>query len=275
MTRRQLLTASVLAAPPLMLVASTTAGMYQIGTLRIREMSVPIAGLRPELDGVRIVQISDTHYGRFTDKDFTNNLVSSINQLDADLHLVTGDLIDNSLLDLDHGLNMLRRIKNQHPIFCCVGNHDLFMSRHGFIERVRASGVNLLVDESQRIKIRGAPLDIYGADWSTSETDMANSVNYMVRQKEPDVPGIMLAHHPHVFDYAADKGIDLTLSGHTHGGQLMLTKSIGPGPLMYRYWSGLYEKQGKHLAVSNGVGNWFPLRINAPAELLHIRLVAV
>src|SRR2546421_5506017 len=84
---------------------------------------------------------------------------------------------------------------------------------------------------------------------------------------------ILLAHHPHAFDPAAAAGIPLTLSGHTHGGQLMLNERLGAGPVMFRYWSGLYRKpDGNALFVSNGVGNWFPLRLHAPAEIVHLTL---
>jgi hypothetical protein len=82
----------------------------------------------------------------------------------------------------------------------------------------------------------------------------------------------LLAHHPHAWDVAAENGVPLVLSGHTHGGQIMLTKRIGAGPLRFRYWSGLYEKPGSRLIVSNGVGDWFPLRVNAPAEIVHITM---
>jgi predicted MPP superfamily phosphohydrolase len=78
---------------------------------------------------------------------------------------------------------------------------------------------------------------------------------------------ICLAHHPHAFDVARDRGIGLTLAGHTHGGQLMLPGDIGFGPLMYRYWSGLYTEGGAAAVINNGTGNWFPLRTFAPAEV--------
>jgi hypothetical protein len=97
-------------------------------------------------------------------------------------------------------------------------------------------------------------------------------VRNTLRLRRSDAFPILLAHHPHAFDPAAEAGIPLTLAGHTHGGQLMLTEHIGPGPLMYKYWSGMYRKEQSQLVVSNGVGNWFPLRINAPAEIVHITL---
>jgi predicted MPP superfamily phosphohydrolase len=83
---------------------------------------------------------------------------------------------------------------------------------------------------------------------------------------------ILLAHHPYAFNAAIAAGIPLTLAGHTHGGQLMLTPKIGFGPWLYRYWSGLYVEGKSQLVVSNGAGNWFPLRIGAPAEVIHLTL---
>jgi hypothetical protein len=89
---------------------------------------------------------------------------------------------------------------------------------------------------------------------------------------DPDAFPILLAHHPHAFDAAAAAKIPLTISGHTHGGQIMLNERLGAGPVRFRYVSGLYQKGDSSLLVCNGIGNWFPLRINAPAELLHIQL---
>jgi predicted MPP superfamily phosphohydrolase len=97
-------------------------------------------------------------------------------------------------------------------------------------------------------------------------------VHALLQQRKTEAFPILLAHHPHAFDAAAEAGLPLTLSGHTHGGQLMLNEQLGFGPAMFRYWAGLYERRESKLIVSNGVGNWFPLRVNAPAELIHVTL---
>jgi len=98
-------------------------------------------------------------------------------------------------------------------------------------------------------------------------------VRRLMSQREPETFPILLAHHPHAFDAAAEASLPVTLSGHTHGGQLMLNEQRGFGPALFRYWSGLYSKGASKLIVSNGVGNWFPLRVRAPAELVHLTLV--
>ncbi|HEV8607078.1 MAG TPA: hypothetical protein VGQ99_17185, partial [Tepidisphaeraceae bacterium] len=113
------------------------------------------------------------------------------------------------------------------------------------------------------IKWNGGRGDYIGAD-----------VDEVMRARGEEGLGILLAHHPHAFDAAAARGIPLTLAGHTHGGQLMLTRHAGAGPVLFKYWSGLYRKtSGEALVVSNGVGNWFPLRVGAPAEIVKLRLV--
>src|SRR5207302_7240566 len=136
----------------------------------------------------------------------------------------------------------------------------------------------LLVNESRALRIRGRPVQLLGLPWERDEARIVNSVRQLARQIVPGAFPILLAHHPHAFDAAAAAGIPLTVAGHTHGGQLMLSDGVGFGPLLYRYWSGLYrkpERGGASLVVSNGVGNWFPLRTGAPAEIIQLTLRAV
>ena len=98
----------------------------------------------------------------------------------------------------------------------------------------------------------------------------------ILRQRDPRAFPILLAHHPHAWNYCGD--IPLTLSGHTHGGQLMWDERHGFGPMMFQYWTGLYRRAAmlgrpaQALVVNNGIGNWFPLRSRAPAEILHLTL---
>ena len=105
------------------------------------------------------------------------------------------------------------------------------------------------------------------------DTPIAASFEELLALRDPEAFPILLAHHPHAFDPAAAARLPLTLSGHTHGGQLMLNAEMGFGPLMFRYWSGHYTHGDSHLIVSNGVGNWFPLRTRVPpAEITYLTL---
>jgi uncharacterized protein len=273
-SRRQILGGLAMALPPLATGALVSRAMAQIKSApRVRRIEIGMPQLPAHMDGMTIAHVSDTHVGKFTEPGMLHALADQVNNLRADFAVMTGDLIDMSLSDLPAVLDMLNRLDPRQGIIVCEGNHDLFQSRHIFENRTRAAGLPLLVDESCEISFRGSPVQFLGLKWQEGGEDkITQSVATLRRQINPNAFPILLAHHPHAFDPAADAGIPLTLSGHTHGGQLMLNDRIGGGPMMFRYWSGLYRKPNASLVVSNGVGVWFPLRINAPAEIIHITL---
>jgi predicted MPP superfamily phosphohydrolase len=219
---------------------------------------------------MRIAHVTDIHVGRFTDGRQLRRIVEATNQLRADVVLLTGDLINNSLTDLPAGIDAVSQMQSRHGSYLCVGNHDLMDDGPEFVRRTRER-LPLLLDDSRTVLHKGHPVQFLGLPWARQEEAIERSVHRLLSQRMLDAFPILLAHHPHAFDAAADAGIPLILAGHTHGGQLMLTKNIGFGRV-YRYWSGLYTKHASSLVVSNGVGNWFPLRVNAPAEIVHITL---
>ena len=263
-----------MALPPLATGALVSVAMKQIKQgPRVRRMEIVLPQLPSHMDGMTIAHITDTHVGKFTEPGMLTALADQVNSLRADFAVVTGDLIDMSLSDLPATLDMLNRLDPRQGIVICEGNHDLFENRRRFENRTRAAGLPLLVDESCLINFRGSPVQFLGLKWQEGgDSRIEENFASLRPQINPDAFPILLAHHPHAFDSAAEAGIPLTLSGHTHGGQLMLTDRIGGGPSFFRYWSGLYQKAASSLVVSNGVGVWFPLRINAPAEIIHLTL---
>jgi predicted MPP superfamily phosphohydrolase len=246
----------------------------QLREFRIRPLGVALPGLPPALDGLRIALVSDLHVGTFTSGGTVKRVVEETSRLDADLVLLPGDLINNALADLSGALDAVCNMQSRHGAYLCVGNHDLIEDGAEFVRRVKARAP-LLVNESRVIPVRGQLVQLLGLPWQREEALIASSVQELAGQVAPGAFPILLAHHPHAFDAAAAAGIPLTVSGHTHGGQLMLGDAVGFGPLLYRYWSGLYRQpaaNGASLVVSNGVGNWFPLRTGAPAEIIHLTL---
>ena len=154
------------------------------------------------------------------------------------------------------------------------GNHDVMGGAQEFNDACAARDVPLLLNQVQTIYPRGIPLQLLGIIWTETGIAQHECVQSVLRQRDPEIFSILLAHHPHAWYPAANEGVRLVLAGHTHGGQIMLTKHIGAGPLRFRYWTGLYQdwEVGSKLIVNNGVGDWFPLRVNAPAEIVHITL---
>jgi len=277
LSRRQFLGVALAAAPPLFNLSLATIAMRQLDQFRVRRFVLPIAGLPSDLHGLTITQISDMHVGRFTSGRVLREVVQVVNELRADLVLLTGDLINDALVDLSHGLDLVRSVQARYGVYLIEGNHDLIENGPEFERRVKHSGIPFLLDESIVITIRGAPLQLLGLSWTRTRENrdaaIAAAVRQLLKQRQPETFPILLAHHPHAFDAAAAASIPLTLAGHTHGGQLMLNEQCGFGPALFRYWSGLYSKGASKLVVSNGVGNWFPLRVRAPAELLHLTLL--
>ncbi len=276
-SRRQFLGVALTAAPPLLDLSLATIAMRQLDRFRVRRFILPIAGLPTDLHGLTIAQVSDMHVGRFTSGRVLREMVRVVNEFRADLILLTGDLINDALADLDHGLELARSMEGRSGIYLIEGNHDLIENGAEFERRVKQSGVPFLLDESAILTIRGAPVQLLGLSWTRARENrdaaIAASVRRLMSQRQPESFPILLAHHPHAFDAAVEASLPLTLSGHTHGGQLMLNEQCGFGPALFRYWSGLYSRGASRLIVSNGVGNWFPLRVRAPAELVHLTLV--
>jgi len=273
-SRRQFLGMLTTATPMLLTGVGVANSRMQLSEFRIRPIGVALPGLPPELDGLRIALVSDLHVGTFTSGRTVKRIVEETSRLDADLILLPGDLINNALADLSDALDAVCNMQSRHGAYLCVGNHDLIEDGAEFVRRVKARAP-LLVNESRVVPIRGQSVQLLGLPWDRDEQRIANAVRQLGRQMVPGAFPILLAHHPHAFDAAAAAGIPLTASGHTHGGQLMLGESVGFGPLLYRYWSGLYRQPAHHgaaLVVSNGVGNWFPLRTFAPAEIIHLTL---
>ena len=277
LSRRQFLEVALAAAPPLFNLSLATIAMRQLDQFRVRRFVLPIAGLPSDLHGLTITQISDMHVGRFTSGRVLHEVVRLVNELRADLVLLTGDLINDALMDLDPALDLVRSMQAIYGVYLIEGNHDLIENGSEFERRVKHSGIPFLLDESIVIPIRGAPLQLLGLSWTRARDNrdaaIATAVHQLLNQRQTESFPILLAHHPHAFDAAAAASVPLTLAGHTHGGQLMLNDQTGFGPALFRYWSGLYSKGASKMVVSNGVGNWFPLRVRAPAELLHLTLL--
>jgi uncharacterized protein len=276
-SRRDFLRFSTAMLPPVFTLSLTGVALSQLNNVRVRRFVLPIVDLPRELDGLTIAQVSDMHIGRFTKGEVLEKTVRIVNEMRADLVLLTGDLINDALADLDTGLQLARRMEARFGLAIIEGNHDLIENPPEFETRVRASGIPFLLNEAMIVGIRGVPVQLLGTRWprvygAGRDAAIAGDVRKLMEQRDSSAFPILLAHHPHAFDAAAEAELPLTLSGHTHGGQLMLNEQLGFGPALFRYWSGLYTRGRSKLIVSNGVGNWFPLRVNAPAEIVHLTL---
>jgi predicted MPP superfamily phosphohydrolase len=275
-TRRRFVATAAL-APPIIAAATTGVAISQLGRYRTRAFDLRLANLPPKLDGVTIAHLSDFHAGKFLTPAMMRPIIDTVNEMQPDLILLTGDLIDYALADLPAALDAVRRLKPRlgfrGGLAMCMGNHDAIENRYTFRRIVEEAEVPLIIDAKRTIDVNGQLVQLLGVDWNRDEHLTADTVRQAAQVRDAEAFPILLAHHPHAFDAAAAAGLPLTLAGHTHGGQIMATPQFGAGSLIFRYWSGLYRKpNGSQLVVSNGIGNWFPLRVNAPAEILSLTL---
>ena len=270
LSRRDFLATAAVFTPPLFTIGAAALGEQQLEDFRIRRMDLEIADLPPALDGFTIAHVTDVHVGRFTRGRVLERIVEATNGLQADMVALTGDLINDSLRSMPAALDLTNGFRARHMVVTCEGNHDLIDNPRMFYREAERGGLPLLRGETARLEFNGQKVQILGLPWARNEAAMERDAKALLAQRDPAAWPLVLAHHPHAWDHL--DGVPLTLSGHTHGGQLMLNERVGAGSAIYRYWSGLYRQQNRALVVSNGTGNWFPVRIQAPAEIIHLTL---
>lgn len=243
--------------------------------------SIHLPELPERLDGLKITHLSDLHIGRLTTPDHLPHIVDACQRAKGDLIAVTGDFVDFSNNVLDDVINAMRRLEAPLGVYMVVGNHDYLDNGHDLIHRFKDAGLKLLLNQHDAIEHRGCRINISGIDYAHHPRKLAHLVHRTLRgstQRKASDLSLLLAHHPDAFDTACRHHVDLTLSGHTHGGQVVLSNwwskkgSVGLGSLAFRYPRGLYRRGNNYLYVTSGVGSWFPLRVNCPAEIALLTL---
>ncbi len=271
--RRQVLHASLTAASALPAIALAS-GLIKRKDLVIREIRLPFANLPKDLQGLRLVQISDIHMGSFYSAADLARAVDAANGLRADVMLVTGDLITNRYDPLDQCLHELKRLRAASGIWGCLGNHEMYARVENYTTRkAKEIGIRFLRQEFEMLRFGEATLNMVGVDHQRRDRP------YLRHTAELVVPGtfnLLLSHNPDVFPVAAKQGFDLTISGHTHGGQInieALHSNINIVDLVTPFTKGAYQIDKSSLYVNSGLGTiGIPVRLGAPAEVTLITL---
>ncbi|MDY7226464.1 metallophosphoesterase [Hyalangium rubrum] len=240
----------------------------------VTEISVRVPKLPKALDGLSIVQLTDIHVGPFIERRFMDELVRRANALRPDLVAITGDLVDGDVATLGGAVAALGNLKSRFGSFFVTGNHEYFSGEvawTGFLEKL---GLQVLRNRHMSVGDAGGSLDLVGVDdWSGGRRRgrPGYDLDQALMGRDPDRASVLLAHQPANFKVAAERGVDVQLSGHTHGGQLFpMTLFIG---LSWEHSAGLYQHGGSHLYVSRGCGFWGPpMRVGSPPELLKLVL---
>ena len=240
-----------------------------LGALRVAEVEVKLRNLPAALGGFKIVQISDVHIGPLLHRAWLQEVVDRIQALQPDLIVITGDLVDGSVEQLRDHVEPLRQLSAPRGVFFVTGNHEYYSGADEWLAHLPSLGVRPL--RNQHLEI--APgLDLAGIDDLMAHLPgHGPDLTRALAGRDPARPLVLLAHQPRQFLEAAAKGVHLTLSGHTHGGQIFpFTWLVG---LVQPYVAGLHRKGDSQLYVSRGTGFWGPpLRLAAPSEITLIRL---
>lgn len=251
-------------------------GLYAARSrLRIFEVSIPIRGLPPAMEGFRIAQISDIHVGLTIKGDFLERVVEKVEGLAPDLIALTGDLIDGEVENLRHQVSSLERLSAPCGCFFVTGNHEYYNNNPAaWIAEIERLGFTVLLNEHRLVETSGERFLIAGVtDHSAGRTDLhaASDPQAAVADAPPGLFRLLLAHQPLSIFAAAKTGFDLQLSGHTHGGQFIPWKYAIP--LQQPFVAGLHRFENTWIYVNRGTGYWGPpLRLGAPAEISLITL---
>ncbi|TMH22849.1 MAG: metallophosphoesterase [Betaproteobacteria bacterium] len=243
---------------------------------KVRSVNVPIVDLPAPLHGFTIAQISDVHIGPTIKREYVAAIVDAVNQLDADMIAVTGDLVDGSVKQLSVHTQPLSRLSARHGAFFVTGNHEYYSGVSGWVAELRRLGLCVLMNEHVVLRHKGGVVVVAGVtDYSAHHYDRAQQSDpaaAIAGAPTDAAVKLLLAHQPRSAFAAEPAGFHLQLSGHTHGGQFW------PWTFFVRlqqpFTAGLRRLGSLWVYTSRGTGYWGPpQRLGAPSEITHLRLV--
>lgn len=255
-----------------------SAGVVTSGEYEITKKTITIPNLPEEFKGFTIGMMSDIHSSIFMNKADMAEYVKAMNELNTDLVVVTGDMVNSKVEEVYPFAEAFSELKAKYGIYGCLGNHDYFTRNIDLVAKeIDNCGVKLLRNDAVQIKKGDAFFNLVGVDDIGRNDDPVDYMTKALAFANNNQPKILLCHKPYFFEQAKKLGCALTLSGHTHGGQIVFgtveRTPISLASLASKYVSGLYTLDDANLYVNNGIGyTGIPFRINCPAELTVITL---
>jgi len=259
---------------------------------RVERVEVPIEGLPKALDGFKIAQLSDIHIGDFMPREEVRRAVRIANDLRPDLAVVTGDFISSQYDPLEDCVAELSQLRAPLGTWGCNGNHEIYADAEDAAQALfHRHGMRLLRQENVTLEHQGEKFNLIGVDYQRDHMTrgprgpMLQNIEHLISR---EMPNILLSHNPNSFHRAADLGIELSLAGHTHGGQVkfeIVDHSFSPARLITDFVAGLYHlpmgngassngNGGKaFLYVNRGLGTFaMPVRLGVPPEITLLTL---
>ncbi len=239
----------------------------------VRRVRIPLARLPRQASGYSIVQLTDVHVGPTIGRSFVEAIVRETNDLAADMVVITGDLVDGSVDQLRDLVEPLRDLRAKDGVFFVTGNHEYYSGADEWIAHLKTLGIRVLRNE--RVAI-GDAFDLAGVDDSSAHrmlADHGEDVPKALAGRDRSRAVVLLAHQPKAIKQALSGDVDLQISGHVHGGQMIPFNWIAR--LDQPFVAGLHLVERTWVYVSMGTGYWGPpMRVGSGAEITRIELVA-
>jgi len=248
--------------------------LFGARVLRRERVTIPVAGLPEGWHGARIVQLSDLHAGRHVTRERLQAIARRAARLKPDLLVVTGDIVHNSPAFARQAAEAIASIPATHGVFACLGNHDFWAGPDAVEGELERAGVRVLRNRGVLLTRAGDGLWLCGVDdpWS-GRFDLGAAL----RGRPDGAATVLLSHQPNTWQRAQELGVELQLSGHTHGGQvalLWLHRSLSLARFITPFVAGLYSAGRSYLYVNRGAGSVMPMvRLGARPEVTELTLV--
>jgi len=277
-SRRSFLKAAVFAAGGFALYA----GEIERHWADVREVKIRLGNLPEAFRGFRIAHMADFHYGEYSEPTFIRSVVRRVNALRPDMIALTGDFVSSGpmvrRISVDfayHCADLLERLECPRR-FASMGNHDVLVGRLDVTDALASRGIPVLHNDAVPIEKDGARIWLAGVADTIVGTDADLSAAIPRGRKAASEPLILMAHEPDYADQVVGSGVDLMLSGHTHGGQVRIPflPPMNLPPMGRKYVEGHFSLGGLQLYVTRGIGTvGVPFRFRCPPEITLITLV--
>ncbi|MCD9189354.1 MAG: metallophosphoesterase [Pyrinomonadaceae bacterium] len=242
----------------------------EANSLSLEKINIKIARLPKKLDGFRLIHLSDIHHSPFTNLEHIARAVKISNRLKPDLFVLTGDYVSHEPEYIEPVAEVLGGLKAEYGTFACLGNHDHWTDAEFVTKSFRANGISVLINEGIRFEARDASFWLAGVDdYMVGKTDLPSAL----RGSYADEMKLLLAHNPIIFRQAVRYGVDLVLSGHTHGGQVKIRDTEKKIFARRKLSNGLHERKDSQIYITRGIGTVvLPVRYQCPPEISLIEL---
>jgi predicted MPP superfamily phosphohydrolase len=255
----------------------TAYGFYQARRRpAIVEVNVPITDLPHDLEGFRIVQITDIHAGLTVTREFVETVVVMANELKGDIIAFTGDLVDGTVEHLREHVEPVSRLSARHGSYFITGNHEYYSGAEPWVEEAKRLGFDVLLNEHRVLRHGNATILLAGVTDSSAGQFVpghASDPHKAIAGAAHSDVKILLAHQPRSLYEAVKAGFDLQISGHTHGGQFFPWNLVAAAG--QPFIKGLHKYENSWIYVSKGTGYWGPpVRLGARSEITVVTLTA-